>query len=59
MFTALAPSLRSLPGPDYVRYWQGLNADYGRAMPVLLLTCLALMVATCVMGHRAAGPSSG
>ncbi|TKK91761.1 DUF1772 domain-containing protein [Herbidospora galbida] len=56
VFTALAPSLRSLPGPDYVRYWQGLNADYGRAMPVLLLSCLALLVATCVMAYSRGGP---
>ncbi|GAA0440947.1 hypothetical protein Acor_12070 [Acrocarpospora corrugata] len=51
-FTVLAPSLRLLPGPAYVRYWQALNIDYGRAMPVLLLTCLALLLATCVLSYR-------
>ncbi|GAA4557551.1 DUF1772 domain-containing protein [Planotetraspora kaengkrachanensis] len=49
VFTVLAPSLRALPAPAYVRYWQALNVDYGRAMPVLLLTCLALLLATCAM----------
>jgi uncharacterized membrane protein len=51
-FTVLAPSLRSLPGPAYVRYWQALNIDYGRAMPVLLLTCLALLLTTCVLSYQ-------
>ncbi|MGW0590264.1 anthrone oxygenase family protein [Streptosporangium sp. NPDC002607] len=51
-FTVLAPSLRGLPGPAYVRYWQALNTDYGRAMPVLLLTCLALLLATCVLSYQ-------
>jgi hypothetical protein len=52
VFTVLAPSLRSLPGPAYVRYWQALNIDYGRAMPVLLLTCVALLLTTCVMSYQ-------
>ncbi|GAA1281092.1 hypothetical protein Psi02_66520 [Planotetraspora silvatica] len=52
VFTVLAPSLRSLPGPAYVRYWQALNVDYGRAMPVLLLTCLALLVTTAVVSYQ-------
>ncbi|GIH26425.1 hypothetical protein Aph01nite_47350 [Acrocarpospora phusangensis] len=56
VFTVLAPSLRSLPGAAYVRYWQALNADYGRAMPVLLLTCLALLLVTCVMSYSRGGP---
>ncbi|MEV0597525.1 DUF1772 domain-containing protein [Nonomuraea cavernae] len=51
VFTVLAPSLRSLPGSAYVRYWQALNTDYRRAMPVLLLTCLVLLLATCVMSY--------
>ncbi|GAA4585895.1 hypothetical protein GCM10023194_30060 [Planotetraspora phitsanulokensis] len=52
VFTVLAPSLRSLPGPAYVRYWQALNVDYGRAMPVLLVTCLALLLTTCVVSYQ-------
>ncbi|GGO70056.1 DUF1772 domain-containing protein [Nonomuraea cavernae] len=51
VFTVLAPSLRSLPGSAYVRYWQALNTDYRRAMPVLLLTCLVLLLATCVASY--------
>jgi uncharacterized membrane protein len=51
-FLVLAPSLGRLPGPAYVRYWQALNTDYGRAMPPLLLTCLALLIATCVLSYR-------
>ena len=52
LFTVLAPSLRRLPGPAYVRYWQALNVDYGRSMPVLLLSCLALLLVTCVLSYR-------
>ncbi|MEV0396663.1 DUF1772 domain-containing protein [Polymorphospora rubra] len=55
IFTVLAPSLRELPGPAYVRYWQALNVDYGRAMPVLLLTCVALLVATSALSYRRGG----
>jgi disulfide bond formation protein DsbB len=51
-FVVLAPSLRRLPGDAYVRYWQSLNTDYARAMPPMLLTCLALMVATCALSYR-------
>jgi hypothetical protein len=52
VFTVLAPSLRSLPGSAYVRYWQALNVDYGRTMPVLLLTCLVLLLTTCVVSYQ-------
>jgi len=38
-----------LPGSAYLPYWQALNADYGRAMPVLLLTTLAFLVLTCIL----------
>ncbi|MEV7229038.1 DUF1772 domain-containing protein [Polymorphospora sp. NPDC051019] len=55
IFAVLAPSLRELPGPAYVRYWQALNGDYGRAMPVLLLTCVALLVATSTLSYRRGG----
>lgn len=48
-FTVLAPSLNRLPGPAYLPYWQALNTDYGRAMPVLLLTTLALLGLTCLL----------
>jgi hypothetical protein len=41
----LAPSVWRLPGPAYVRYWQALDHDYGRVMPVLLLPCLLLLAA--------------
>jgi hypothetical protein len=51
-FTVLAPSLRQMPGPAYIRHWQALNTDYGRAMPVLLLTCLMLLLATCVLSYQ-------
>ncbi|WP_326640348.1 DUF1772 domain-containing protein [Nonomuraea fuscirosea] len=40
-FVVLAPSVGRLPGPAYVRYWQALNVDYGRAMPPLLLAGIA------------------
>lgn len=51
-FVVIAPSLGRLPGDAYVRYWQGLNTDYGRVMPPILLVCLALMVTTCVLTYR-------
>ena len=51
-FVVIAPSLGRLPGEAYVRYWQSLNTDYGRVMPPMLLTCLALMVTTCVLTYR-------
>lgn len=51
-FVVVAPSLGRLPGPAYVRYWQALNTDYGRAMPPFLLTCLALVLITCVLSYR-------
>ncbi|MEU4572698.1 anthrone oxygenase family protein [Nonomuraea sp. ATR24] len=46
LFVVLAPSVGSLPGPAYVRYWQALNVDYGRAMPPLLLTGIAATLVT-------------
>jgi uncharacterized membrane protein len=49
LFVVLAPTLRDLSAPAYVRYWQALNADHGKAMPVLLLTAVALLVVTCVL----------
>ncbi|MFD3456143.1 anthrone oxygenase family protein [Streptomyces sp. NPDC058691] len=51
-FTVIAPSVARLPGPAYVPYWKALNADYGRAMPPFLLTCLALLIATCALSYR-------
>lgn len=56
VFTVLAPSLLKLPPPAYVRYWQALNTDYGRAMPVLLLTCLALLLLTCATSYQHGQP---
>jgi len=49
LFGVLAPSVMLLPGSAYLPYWQALNADYGRAMPVLLLTTLAFLVLTCIL----------
>ncbi|MEO6956427.1 MAG: DUF1772 domain-containing protein [Antricoccus sp.] len=46
LFVVLAPSTGRLPGPAYVRQWQALNTDYGRAMPPLLLTCVLALIAT-------------
>ncbi|GAB3862955.1 anthrone oxygenase family protein [Dactylosporangium cerinum] len=48
-FAVIAPSLGRLPGPAYVRYWQALSTDYGRAMPPLLLACVVLLLATGVL----------
>ncbi|GAB2947699.1 hypothetical protein GCM10027280_40540 [Micromonospora polyrhachis] len=48
----LAPSLRELPAPAYIRYWQALNTDYPRTMPPLLLTCLALLLVAGVLSYR-------
>ncbi|WP_327008406.1 DUF1772 domain-containing protein [Dactylosporangium sp. NBC_01737] len=50
-FVVVAPSLGRLPGPAYVRYWQALNTDYGRAMPPLLLTCAVLLLATSALSY--------
>jgi|GEM_PF-6020878 len=52
LFTVLAPSLMRLPGPAYLPYWQALNTDYGRSMPVLLLTTLAILVLTCILSFQ-------
>ena len=52
LFTVLAPSLADLPGSAYVRSWQALNQDYGRAMPVLLLTAIACTLAATVLALR-------
>lgn len=49
LFAVLAPRVYELPGPAYVRYWQAVNLDYGAAMPVLLLSCVALLIATSVL----------
>ncbi|MFF3562464.1 anthrone oxygenase family protein [Streptomyces sp. NPDC002574] len=51
-FAVITPSVGRLPGPVYVPYWKALNADYGRVMPPFLLTCLALLVATCALSYR-------
>lgn len=51
-FTVLAPSLTRLPGPAYLPYWQALNTDYGRAMPMLLLTTLVALVLTCLLSFQ-------
>lgn len=50
-FAVIAPSIGRLPGPVYVPYGKPLNADHGRAMPRFLLTCLALLVATCALSY--------
>jgi hypothetical protein len=55
----MAPRLLRVPGAASVRYWQALNADYGRAMPRLLLTRLAFLVATCVLSWRRGGLTLG
>lgn len=51
-FTVLAPSLADMPGPAYVRYWQSLNHDYARAMPILLLASIACTLAATVLALR-------
>lgn len=51
-FVVIAPSVGRLPGPAYVRYWQALNIDYGRAMPPLLLTAIAALLVTAVLSWR-------
>ncbi|MGW0433364.1 anthrone oxygenase family protein [Micromonospora sp. NPDC003197] len=48
----LAPSVRELPAPAYIHYWQALNTDYPRNMPPLLLTCLALLLLSGVLSYR-------
>jgi len=48
----LAPSLRELPAPAYIRYWQALNADYPRTMPPLLLTALVLLLLAWALSYR-------
>lgn len=52
-FRVIAPSVQRLPGEAYVRHWQAENADYGRAMPVLVLGSLFTTVAAAVLslGH--------
>ncbi|GII57325.1 hypothetical protein Pth03_57140 [Planotetraspora thailandica] len=52
VFILLAPSLTRLPAASYVPYWQALNTDYGRAMPPLLLSALALLAVTSVLSYR-------
>ena len=51
-FGVLAPGLSELPGTAYVPYWQTLNRDYGARMPVLVLSCIALLVVTSVLSVR-------
>ncbi|GAA4087347.1 DUF1772 domain-containing protein [Nonomuraea soli] len=51
-FTVIAPSVSRMPGVAYVRYWQALNVDYGRAMPPLLLTGLAALIMVAVLSAR-------
>ncbi|MEV4548789.1 DUF1772 domain-containing protein [Nonomuraea wenchangensis] len=51
-FVVLAPSVARLPGPAYVRYWQALNVDYGRAMPPLLLAGIAALVVAAALSWR-------
>ncbi|MBB5630214.1 DUF1772 domain-containing protein [Sphaerisporangium krabiense] len=48
----LAPSVVRLWGPAYVRYWQALNVDYGRAMPPLLLTGIAALIVVTALSWR-------
>lgn len=55
VFSVLAPGVYELPGPAYVRYWQALNLDYGAAMPVLLLSCIALLITTAVLSRSRSG----
>ncbi|MER7361805.1 DUF1772 domain-containing protein [Nonomuraea wenchangensis] len=52
VFVVLAPSVARLPGPAYVRYWQALNVDYGRAMPPLLLAGIAALVVAAALSWR-------
>lgn len=55
-FGVIAPSVHRLPGDAYIRYWQAENADYGRAMPILVLGGLFATVAAAVLSfeHRMA-----
>lgn len=55
-FVVIAPSLGRLPGPASVPYWQALNVDYGRAMPPLLLTTIAVLIVTAVLSRSRGGP---
>lgn len=48
----LAPSVSRIPGPAYVRYWQALNADYGRHMPPLLLISVAALLVVAVLSWQ-------
>ncbi|MET9250405.1 DUF1772 domain-containing protein [Nonomuraea sp. NPDC003709] len=52
LFVVIAPSVARLPGPAYVRYWQALNVDYGRAMPPLLLAGIVAMIVVSVLSWR-------
>lgn len=51
---SLAPSVGRLPAESYIPYWQAINTDYARAMPPLLLSGLALLIASCalLLGER-------
>ncbi|MEV4398991.1 DUF1772 domain-containing protein [Nonomuraea sp. NPDC049607] len=52
VFVVVAPSMARLPGAAYVRYWQALNVDYGRAMPPLLLTGIAALIVMTALSWR-------
>ncbi|WP_336204004.1 DUF1772 domain-containing protein [Nonomuraea sp. LPB2021202275-12-8] len=49
VFVVIAPSVSRLPGSAYVRYWQALNVDYGRGMPPMLLTGIAVLLVVAVL----------
>jgi hypothetical protein len=51
-FVVIAPTVGRLDGAAYVRYWQAMNVDMGRAMPPFMLGCLALLVVTCAFSYR-------
>ena len=50
--TVFFPRVQSLPGSTYVRYWQAQNLDFGVRMPILLLTCLALLFVASALSLR-------
>ncbi|MEW1837833.1 DUF1772 domain-containing protein [Nonomuraea angiospora] len=51
-FVVIAPSVARLPGPAYVRHWQALNVDYGRAMPPLLMAGIVAMIVVSAVSWR-------
>ncbi|MDA0632732.1 DUF1772 domain-containing protein [Nonomuraea sp. MCN248] len=52
VFVVLAPSVSRMPGAAYIRYWQALNADYGRSMPPLLLVSVAALLVAAVLSWQ-------